>query len=248
MSFTKLDHGIIHSSIWFESLATRILWITILALKDENGFVGASRQGLRNAANISEDEFEKGLLCLESPDKDSRSSDYEGRRIEKIDGGWVVLNHEKYRVHEDVRREKARERMRALRANRANNCEQLANKENKCEPSVSVSASASGKEGCGEKTKKRRQPVFVPPSFTDVVQYFAENGYSKELATRFFKGYEVANWHDSKGNPVKSWKQKAINVWFKDENKTGNTTPIKTERTIEDIYGPRLNAPAQSDY
>jgi hypothetical protein len=35
---------------------------------------------------------------LMSPDKYSRTPDHEGRRIEKIDGGWELLNHSKYRL------------------------------------------------------------------------------------------------------------------------------------------------------
>jgi hypothetical protein len=52
-----------------------------------------------------------------------------------------------------------------------------------------------------------------------VIEYFTENGYTKESAIKFFNYYEVANWEDSKGKEVKRWKQKAQGVWFKDENK-----------------------------
>jgi hypothetical protein len=36
-----------------------------------------------------------------SPDPDSRTPEHEGRRIEVIDGGWRLLNHEKYRAIRD---------------------------------------------------------------------------------------------------------------------------------------------------
>lgn len=61
-----------------------------------------------------------------------------------------------------------------------------------------------------------------PPSFIDFEKYFIENGYSSELANRAYKGYEVANWKDSGGKPVKSWKQKCQHVWFRPENQTGS--------------------------
>jgi hypothetical protein len=35
---------------------------------------------------------------LLSPDPDSRTEDYEGRRIEVVDGGWRLINHAKYRA------------------------------------------------------------------------------------------------------------------------------------------------------
>jgi len=70
------------------------------------------------------------------------------------------------------------------------------------------------KEKKGNKNKK-----FIPPSLDDVVSYFKENGYGADIAERAYKGYNVADWHDSKGNKIKNWKQKMFWVWFKPENK-----------------------------
>lgn len=78
---------------------------------------------------------------------------------------------------------------------------------------VSVSVSDNVKE-------KRVVNKFTPPPLDDVVFYFTENGYSKELAQKAFKYYETGNWKDGKGNQVKNWKQKMQSVWFKEENKT----------------------------
>ena len=87
----------------------------MLAIKDENGFVSASRSGMARIANITMEDFEIGIKCLESPDPDSRTTEYDGRRIEKIEGGWIILNHEKYRLHDDIQRDKTRERVRRYR-------------------------------------------------------------------------------------------------------------------------------------
>lgn len=61
---------------------------------------------------------------------------------------------------------------------------------------------------------------FIPPTVEQVIQYFKDNGYTEESAKKFHMSYSAGEppWHDSKGNPVKAWKQKAINVWFKPEN------------------------------
>lgn len=58
-----------------------------------------------------------------------------------------------------------------------------------------------------------------PPQLNEVVDYFKENGYSKDLAEQFHKGYNQTDWKDSRGKPIISWKQKAIQVWFKPDNK-----------------------------
>lgn len=84
--------------------------------------------------------------------------------------------------------------------------------------SVSVSVSVNDKtEKKGKRTNK-----FVPPSIEKVVSYFLEKGYTEESARKAFDFYDVADWHDSKGNQVLNWKQKMINVWFKEENKVGH--------------------------
>jgi hypothetical protein len=72
--------------------------------------------------------------------------------------------------------------------------------------------------------KKPKPKKFIPPSLEDVKSYFKENGYSEESAETFHKYYSNGEppWHDGQGKPVKSWKQKAVAVWFKPENKNGN--------------------------
>lgn len=73
-----------------------------------------------------------------------------------------------------------------------------------------------------EKKRRKSSPIaFVPPTLEDVIIYFKKNGYKKQSAERFFEYYTVSNWVDSKNNPVSNWKQKALAVWFKDENKEG---------------------------
>ncbi len=75
------------------------------------------------------------------------------------------------------------------------------------------------KESKGNKSKGNKNKDIVYPDISEVIQYFFENGYTKDSGDRFFKYYSEANWKDSKGNKVISWKQKAQAVWFKDENK-----------------------------
>jgi hypothetical protein len=67
--------------------------------------------------------------------------------------------------------------------------------------------------------KKGKINKFIPPTLEDCVSYFFEKGYTEQSAKKFYDYYSCENWKDSKGNAVKSWKQKAQSVWFKDENK-----------------------------
>lgn len=105
--YTKLFNSILLSTIWREDDKTRILWITLLAMADKNGIAETSLPSLADAARVSFEDCEAALLKLKSPDKHSRTKEFEGRRIEECDGGFRLLNHSKYRskMSSDDRRE-----------------------------------------------------------------------------------------------------------------------------------------------
>ena len=115
--YTKLFSSIITSSIWTEDDQTRIVWITLLALADRHGEVAASIPGLARVAGVSVEACEKAIAKFMAPDPYSRTPDEEGRRIERIEGGWALVNHAKYRAaaSEEDEREKAAIRQKRLR-------------------------------------------------------------------------------------------------------------------------------------
>lgn len=96
--FTKLFNSILHSTIWSEPDHVRILWITMLAMSNKHGEVESSIPGLARMAGKSIEETEDAIQRFLSPDSYSRTPDNEGRRIQTIVGGWLLLNHSKYRA------------------------------------------------------------------------------------------------------------------------------------------------------
>lgn len=96
--YTKLFASIVTSTVWLEADHVRLLWITMLALSDKNGVVEGSVPGMAKMAGIEVEECREALARLMAPDKDSRTQDHEGRRIDPVDGGWQLLNHSKYRA------------------------------------------------------------------------------------------------------------------------------------------------------
>lgn len=124
--FTKLFQEILSSSIWNEDDKTRIVWVTLLAACNQGGVVRASVGGLAHQARVSRDDCFRALEKLSSPDEDSRSEEWDGRRIGKIDGGFLILNYARYRDRrsEDERREYMREYMRKYRKQNVNNSKQ----------------------------------------------------------------------------------------------------------------------------
>lgn len=90
-------------------------------------------------------------------------------------------------------------------------------------PYIPLQAPYKGQETINKKqetiNKKKRVKKFKKPTEEEVIKYFEDNGYKKEIAKKAWKFYEVAKWIDSKGNKIINWKQKMIGVWFKEENK-----------------------------
>jgi hypothetical protein len=91
--------------------------------------------------------------------------------------------------------------------------------------SVIDSVSVSDSVIVRDKDKRRKRKPFTPPTLDDVKSYFVENGYDPAMGIKAWMGYDAANWFDSKGDPVLNWKQKMINVWFKNEYKINGNKP-----------------------
>ena len=113
--YNKLVPEIVASSIWNESAETRIVWITLLATKDMNGYVRGDARTIGRLANVTTEDAEYALNLFQQPDPASGTPDNEGRRIAPAPGGWVVLNHDLYRergmteANKEYWREKKRE-------------------------------------------------------------------------------------------------------------------------------------------
>lgn len=122
--YNKLFTKILDSSIWLESDHTRIVWLTLLAAMDEEGHAQfASVANLAHRAIVPLEAAEKAVKRLEDADPNSSDPDNEGRRIERIQGGWIVLNAHKYReiVTRAIAQERNRARVAKFRA-KTNSC------------------------------------------------------------------------------------------------------------------------------
>jgi hypothetical protein len=122
--YNKLFTKILDSSIWLESTTTRIVWLTMIAMMDETGFVQLAAVGnVAARARVSLSAAEAAMKTLESPDPSSSDQDHEGRRLERMPGGWMVLNAPKYRamVTRVTIQAQTRERVRRFREKRKSN-------------------------------------------------------------------------------------------------------------------------------
>jgi hypothetical protein len=109
--YTPIFRDLLDSSLWASATpATRCVWITFLLDADPEGCVPTSVPGLARRAHVTVEEARAALALLEAPDPDSRTPDFEGRRIAKVAGGWQVLNFVAKRELAKHEAEKARKR------------------------------------------------------------------------------------------------------------------------------------------
>ena len=77
----------------------------MLAMSDASGMVEASLPGLARQARKTKPQTLKALSVLQSPDADSKNPDHEGRRVAKVEGGWLILNYSLYRAQQELSQE-----------------------------------------------------------------------------------------------------------------------------------------------
>ena len=133
MPFVKLDCGILNSTIWLDRTAREVFITSLLLAEPQEfddpvpqirvrnmeltgwaapkgwyGFVPAAGVGILAIARV---DTEDGLTALErmgEPEADSRSQEYEGRRMIRINGGYLILNYDKYREKDYTAAERQR--------------------------------------------------------------------------------------------------------------------------------------------
>lgn len=258
MAFVKLDCNILSSSVWIHR-DVRDVFITCLLMAiphvlDEPtptlkigklepddfvvpegcyGFIPAAAQGISLRALVPLEQTRAALEVLSSPDPDSRSQDFDGRRVVRIDGGFIVLNFDKYRDQDLTAAERAkryRDRKKAAIVTGVTRDNRDGVTQAEAEAEVEVINSSFGKEeyareensdssdsrnGQGSKSKR-----FVKPKPAEVEAYGREIGYEIDGAA-FCDFYESKGWRVG-SSPMKDWKA-AVRTWKKRDEEKAKT-------------------------
>jgi hypothetical protein len=137
LAFLKLDCGILNSTIWYDKPARDIFLTALLMARPcrlskpieqldvhtmkptgfvlpagDYGFVDAAGPGIVHKALVEHAEGMAALDRLGSPEAGSRTSVHAGRRLIRIDGGYIAVNYDAYRRKDHT----AALRMKRLRA------------------------------------------------------------------------------------------------------------------------------------
>ena len=217
-AYVKLFSSIVTSSMWSEDPPTRVVWVTMLTLKDKFQEVHASLPGLARAANVPLADAEAAIKKFLSPDPYSRTKEHEGRRIEEIPGGWRILNGEYYRrlmsieERREYKRIKEAERRARLRAQNVDKSGQSVTKSGQILAETETEAYTEA-----EPLKTTTNPGWRkrPKDLQMVLDRAAITGCPPAEAERFWHHYESSGWIDKNGNPVVNWQSK-LAIWATD--------------------------------
>lgn len=133
MAYVKLDTGILDSTLW-ANRDERDMFVTSLLLAEPKeitepteqievdrieptgfvvppgwyGFVPAAGIGIARRALVAVQDGIEALRRLGSPDPESRTAAHDGRRMVRVDGGYLILNFMAYRDKDHTAAARAR--------------------------------------------------------------------------------------------------------------------------------------------
>lgn len=166
MGFTKLDEGILQSSVMLEEPPTFKVWVALLASCGPDGIARVSSVFLSSVCHLDLTVTDKALEILGAPDPRSRSIVEEGRRIKRVDGGYFLVNYEKYRsftysMSEEAIRKRA---WRAKSGTQQDKAGQDPDKNGTSRDSLDVSAFCSSASSSLGEEKTKKDPPLSPPA------------------------------------------------------------------------------------
>jgi len=195
-------------------LSTQALYFHLCMRADDDGFVSNPRK-IQRMISCTDDDLK--LLVAK-------------RYILVFDSGVIVIKH--WKLHNYIRKDTYRETLYSEEKTQLFEKPDGVYTDHPIEQPLrirdepvdeSLTQDRIGKDRIGkvriENTGTKR-PRFTPPTLDEVSDYCKERGSSVD-PKKFFDYFDAGGWVDSKGNHVKSWKQKII-TWEGREKSSGS--------------------------
>ena len=213
-------------------LSARCLYFTLGMFADDDGFVG-SPKGIMRQCGASQDDM---LVLMQK------------RFVLTFESGVIVIKHWRINNYLQNDRHKNTTYVEELETLELDSKGAYTEKDSKigvlptmyteCIQNVYTDKDSIDKESIDKREGEQKRKRFVPPTLEDVKAYCQERNNNVD-PKRFYDYYQQGQWKDSKGNPVKNWKQKLI-TWENKETKTekpksNNTIHFGNERTNIDF-------------
>jgi len=228
--YGKIFEQIYESSVC-EDWKAMVVFQQLIVLSDQDGIVDMTHESIQRRTNLPIEIIEHGLTELQKPDKRSRSSLSDGRRIVLLDDhrdwGWYIVNYKIYRdkATQAERNEKRKLQMREQRAT-----EKALNKQTCPTSSDSVTdvPHQKRKEQCSTDTEKNRKKVkrFVPPTPEEATEYAKSIGFKLD-GNHFVDYYAARGWELGKGRKMKDWKA-CVRTWKNNGHGNGSQRETKS--------------------
>lgn len=232
MAFVKLDCGILNSTIWVDREA-RELFITALLMASPfeareplsqyevrtlektgftvpigwYGFVPSAGVGIIRQCGMDQKIGMDALERLGAPEAESRTPDFEGRRLVRVDGGYLLLNYDKYRQKDHT----AAERQARFRAKKSEEKRYGVTPASNGVTARNITHSEAESEA---DTKKRERKKFSAPSLAEVQELATSKKVPESSAEDFIDHHQARGWIMSNGKMMVCWKS-AFNTWIK---------------------------------
>lgn len=188
--------------------SARCLYFTLGMLADDDGFVGSPKSIMRQCG-ASEDDM-RVLLAK--------------RFVLGFESGVIVIKHWRMNNYLQNDRHKQTTYLDELATLTISPNGAYTEADKEC---IQVGYTDKNSIDKNSKDKNIYRQKFTPPTIDEVKAYCDErqNGVDYQ---KFYEYYSIANWKDSKGNPVKNWKQKMIANWEKDKPVSKTELPTYT--------------------
>ena len=223
--------------------SARCLYFTLAMLADDDGFVGSPKSIMRQCG-ASQDDM---MILLTK------------RYVLTFDSGVLVIKH--WRIHNTLKNDRYhpttyQEELAMLTTDQkgayteavAQLPEQCFQNGSNADPGriqIGSPAKDSIEKNSIAKNSKGKKG-FTPPTLDEVKAYISENGYHVN-PEHFYSYYEAGHWVDSKGQPVRNWKQKLITWEKKDKEQWIQPPKRKQYTTAENYKAPEKIDTAQLD-
>lgn len=204
--YATVFRSTLQSTVWQRPDPIRLVWLTMLMLADSEGNVFASIPGLAHTARVSVADCETAIREFQQSDHYSRDSSNDGRRIEEIDGGYLLLNYKKWcaRARSKARREQNAEHQRNKRKSlKDKECQQ---------PSATISPEAEAEADTEANPSEDKNPLRerparkknqLPAGF-DLTPMRAKEALSRDLDPKQ-EMQAFRDWAQAKGTTYKDW-------------------------------------------
>lgn len=208
---------------------------------NQDGFARfASVENLALRARVTLEEAKAAEQAFLSPDPHSSNPENEGRRIQKVPGGYVILNAHLYRAlaTQEQQRQQNRDRVNRYRIKNQGKRKRSITPHYTPLPPVCVSASVSASDFKGGEFEGNRIPTIeaVLKWLATAKSLAPECDYTEQEVRTAFRTLSVNGWMWGK-NPIIDWRA-AVETQItrdRDGRKGGGAHSILDMKTVRDV-------------